>query len=301
MRKFKLISIPDKTIGEVPTMEEPKWTDNYFGGVDSFEYDLKQYQQHLQSLHPSPIILSSLKPEWKEGMILEENVDVVIGYEKFICDGWFECTKEESERALSTFKRLIAHPVETKAEAPIEKETVWIKASERRPEYYDNPDVHYRVDGKKVSGIFISPDCFEYKELSRYVTIEKENFYRVEWLDESGSCPCAVYRKTLEKIVNIKANVPVKLDWKDAREMIDIANAALSAEGSDGWIKIEDGCKMPEASVEVMIYTSYRIRMIAILEGDQWFSGDESFSIKLAKSRESVTHWRYLPQPPIKK
>jgi hypothetical protein len=63
----------------------------------------------------------------------------------------------------------------------------WIKANELMPEMFDQSDLHYRVDGKKTDGVFLSEDVFEYRFAGRNICLEREDFHRIEWLDESPS------------------------------------------------------------------------------------------------------------------
>lgn len=114
-RKFKLIA--DQKIVEVPTIKEPIDRGLVMNRV-AFDLEVARYNQHIQSLHPSPITLSSLLPEWKEGDVLEEGKDLVIGWQvystHFTNDEWKEVSKDEYHVTDPGYRRLIAHPVENK-------------------------------------------------------------------------------------------------------------------------------------------------------------------------------------------
>lgn len=91
----------------------------------------------------------------------------------------------------------------------------WIKASERLPEYPNDPKNHVRLNGQKVYGNFYNSEngepafgviCYANRD-SDYV-VSENNFHRIEWLDESneenGWDWVAIFYGALYELVQLK-------------------------------------------------------------------------------------------------
>jgi hypothetical protein len=61
----------------------------------------------------------------------------------------------------------------------------WVKASEKMPDLYDEAEIHYKFDGKKIYGVEFMTDGFEIYNGSKYIGFYNEHLHRLEYLDES--------------------------------------------------------------------------------------------------------------------
>lgn len=99
-------------------------------------------------------------------------------------------------------------------------------------------------------------------------------------------------RDALEKIANLS---PSNIGNRNLyiQKLQSIAREALSQPpGNDEWVKVEEDGDMPKPGYQIMAFNgfSHQIYLGTYLNGKWIFHGQE---------RGNITHWRYLPTPPM--